>query len=164
SSTLPITIVIIQEISPKILPSFAKQFAEQTNWRVEPGEQGTMLEQGVCYICSNEAPLKIERNSNNKICLIEHDGEEQPLNALFSSASNVFGNNTIGVLLTGIGDDGTDGFSAINDHSGITIAQSTDTCVYPNLTQCAIENGNVDYVVDGCSLAEKIKSVVMAEQ
>ena len=162
--TLPVTMVVIQEIAPKILPSFAKQFAEQTSWRVEAGEPGKMLEQGVCYICSNEQPLKVERNSENKICLIENDGQEQPLNALFSSASNIFGSNTIGVLLTGIGDDGTDGFSTIHDNAGITIAQSTDTCVYPNLTQCAIENGNVDYIVDGTSLAGKIQSVVHAEQ
>ena len=163
-SALPVTMVVIQEIAPKILPSFAKQFAEQTSWRVEAGEPGKMLEQGVCYICSNEQPLIVERDANNKICLTEHAGQEQPLNALFSSASSIFGNNTIGVLLTGIGDDGTEGFSKIRDNSGITIAQSTDTCVYPNLTQCAIENGNVDYVVDGSSLAGRIKSVVHAEQ
>ena len=162
-SVLPVTIVVIQEIAPKILPEFAKQFAEQTPWRVEAGEVGKELEQGVCYICSNEAPMLVERDDKNIITLVEHAGEDQPLNALFSSASKIFGANTIGILLTGIGDDGTEGFSKIRDHDGITIAQSTDTCVYPNLTQCAIENGNVDYVVDADELAAKIKSVVDAE-
>ncbi len=162
-SVLPVTIVVIQEIAPKILPDFARQFAEQTPWRVEAGEAGKELEQGVCYVCSNEMPMMVERNSKNEICLVEKSGQEQPLNALFSSASSIFGANTIGVLLTGIGDDGTDGFSKIRDNAGVTIAQSTDTCVYPNLTQCAIEKGNVDYIVDADSLAEKIKSVVHAE-
>ena len=162
-SVLPVTIVVIQEIAPKILPAFARQFAEQTPWRVEAGEAGKELEQGVCYVCSNEMPMMVERNSKNVICLVEQPGDDQPLNTLFSSASNIFGANTIGVLLTGIGDDGTDGFSKIRDNAGVTIAQSTDTCVYPNLTQCAIENGNVDYIVDADSLAEKIKSVVEAE-
>jgi len=163
-SVLPVTIVVIQEIAPKILPDFARQFAEQTPWRVEAGEVDKELEQGVCYICSNEMPMIVERNSKNKICLVEKSGQEQPLNALFSSASSIFGANTIGVLLTGIGDDGTDGFSKIRDNAGVTIAQSTDTCVYPNLTQCAIENGNVDYVVDADELATKIKSVVHTEE
>ncbi|MCK4705010.1 MAG: chemotaxis protein CheB, partial [Gammaproteobacteria bacterium] len=164
SSTLPITMVVIQEIAPKILPSFAKQFAEQTSWRVEAGESGKELEQGVCYICSNETPLKIERDDKNKITLLTQAGDEQPLNALFTSASGIFGANTIGVLLTGIGDDGTEGFSTIRSNAGVTIAQSTDTCVYPNLTQCAIEDGNVDFIVDADELAKKIKSVVLADQ
>ena len=164
SSALPATMVVIQEISPKIVPEFAKQFSDQTSWRVEAAEPGKVLEQGVCYICSNETPMVVERNAENEVCLVERNVAEQPLNALFSSASDVFGTNTIGVLLTGIGNDGTDGFSVIRDNSGITIAQSTDTCVYPNLTQCAIENGNVDYIVDGNLLAGKIEAVVHAEQ
>ncbi len=162
-SVLPATMVVIQEIAPKIVPAFAKQFAEQTPWRVEAAEPGTILEQGVCYICSNEKPLVVERNANNEVCLTDNGNREQPLNELFSSASKVFGTNTIGVLLTGIGDDGTVGFSKIRENSGITIAQSTNTCVYPNLTQCAIETGNVDYIVDGNAIASQIKSVVHAE-
>jgi len=163
SPSLPATMVVVQEIAPKILPEFAKRFADQTSWRIEAAEPGKLLEQGVCYICSNEMPLLVERNAKNDIFLVKHDGNEQPLNALFESASNVFGNNTIGVLLTGTGNDGSDGFSIIRNNSGVTIAQSTDTCVYPNLTQCAIEKGNVDHVVNGNLLAQKIESVVHAE-
>lgn len=164
SPSLPATMVVVQEIAPKIVPEFARKFSDQTSWRVEAAEPGKILEQGVCYICSNEMPLLVERNNNNVAFLVKHDGDKQPLNALFESASNVFGNNTIGVLLTGIGNDGTDGFSKIRDNSGVTIAQSTETCVYPNLTQCAIEEGNVDYIVNGNLLAQKIESVVHAEQ
>ncbi len=164
SPSLPATMVVVQEIAPKIVPEFAKKFADQTSWRVEAAEPGKVLEQGVCYICSNEMPLLVTRNDKNVVFLVEHDGSDQPLNALFKSASNVFGNNTIGVLLTGIGNDGTDGFTKIRDNSGVTIAQSTETCVYPNLTQCAIEGGNVDYIVNGNSLAKKIESVVHAGQ
>lgn len=162
-TSLPATMVVIQEIAPKILPSFAKQFAEQTSWRVEAAEPGKVLEQGVCYMCSNEEPLTVVRNSDNEVCLAEGNNKQQPINELFSSASSVFGANTIGVLLTGIGDDGTDGFSTIRENSGITIAQSTDTCVYPNLTQCAIETGKVDFVVDGNAIANQVESVVYAE-
>ena len=161
---LPATMVVIQEIDPKIVPAFAKQFAEQTAWRVEAAEPDKVLEQGVCYICSNETPLVVERNADNEVCLTENGDKKQPLNELFSSASNVFGTNTIGVLLTGIGDDGTAGFSKIRQNSGITIAQSTNTCVYPNLTQCAIETGEVDYVVDGNAIASQIETVVHAER
>jgi two-component system chemotaxis response regulator CheB len=84
----------------------------------------------------------------------------KPLNTLFSSAAAVFGQQTIGVLLTGIGDDGSDGFLDIKTCSGMTLAQKSDTCVYPNLAECAIERGLVDRVVDGAELTDVLEWLI----
>lgn len=65
----------------------------------------------------------------------------------------MFQQHTIGVLLTGVGDDGAEGFSRIREKSGITIAQSTETCVYPNLTHNVISNGLVDVVAEENKMA-----------
>ncbi|MBI5062632.1 MAG: chemotaxis response regulator protein-glutamate methylesterase, partial [Desulfatitalea sp.] len=66
--------------------------------------------------------------------------------------------NTIGVLLTGVGDDGADGFARIRDYNGNTIAQDTHCCVYPNLTQNAIEKGTVRKVVTESQLPGAIEA------
>ena len=87
-------------------------------------------------------------------------GVERPLDLLFSSAADIFKKNTVGVLLTGIGDDGAEGFTKIRERSGMTIAQSTDTCVYPNLTQNVIERGIVDIMADENDLVREIEAVV----
>lgn len=164
SPDYPMAVVAIQEIEPKILPAFVKEFNDYTSWKVEVGKEGAVLEQGVCYVCSYNEPLTVQLNSNQEACLMPGDGAEEPLNALFSSAAEVFEHNTVGVLLTGVGDDGEQGFANIKRKSGITIAQNTETCVYPNLTQCAIEHGVVDYVVRDTELCQKISDVVTTDQ
>jgi two-component system chemotaxis response regulator CheB len=88
------------------------------------------------------------------------NGEARPLDRLFSSAAEIFKQNTVGVLLTGIGDDGADGFTRIQEKSGVTIAQHNDSCVYPNLTQNAIERMTVDIVVDENKLCEQIEAIM----
>lgn len=160
SPALPAAAVIAQEISPKILPAFAEKFAEHSSWRVEAAEEGRLLEQGVCYISSIQQPLVIGQNFDGQPCLVHAEQVNQPLNELFTSAAQVYKQNAVGVLLTGIGDDGSEGFADIRANSGVTIAQSTNTCVYPNLTRCAIENGVADYVVDESALAKQIVELV----
>jgi two-component system chemotaxis response regulator CheB len=148
SPTLPAAVVVMQEIAPQILPAFVKKFNEQVPWKIEIATDGQLLEQGGCYISSNEHSLRIGRSMNGQPCLYVSDSVEKPLNLLFSSAAEIYKNNSIGVLLTGIGDDGAEGFSQIRKQNGITIAQDTQCCVYPNLTQHAIEMGTVTTIVD----------------
>lgn len=158
SPALPAAMVVVQEIAPQILPAFAKKFDEHVPWFVKVAQNGSILEQGVCYICSNTQSLSIERNENDQPCIRLDKAVEQPLNKLFTSAAQVFRQNTIGVLLTGVGDDGADGFARIRDYNGNTIAQDTHCCVYPNLTQNAIEKGTVRKVVTESQLPGAIEA------
>jgi two-component system chemotaxis response regulator CheB len=79
---------------------------------------------------------------------------------LFSSAAAVFRQHAIGLLLTGLGDDGAEGLARIRSESGATIAQDSDCCVYPNLTDNAIQLGTVDYVTDENRMADKIAEIM----
>ena len=163
-STLPPTLstaaVIVQEISPKILPAFVKEFNKYTAWRICEACDGAVLEAGICYVASNEYSLTVAMNDRQEPCLQVGESIEKPLNKLFSSAASLFGRRTIGVLLTGIGNDGSEGFLEIKEKSGITIAQKSDTCVYPNLTKCAIEKGLVDMIIDDANLPGEIEAII----
>ncbi len=160
SPNIPATAIVVQEISPKILSSFVKKFDEHVPWKIEMAQNGAVLEQGTCYICSNENSLSIQTDQRGSACMKVSGGVERPLDLLFSSAADIFKQNTVGVLLTGIGDDGAEGFNKIRERSGMTIAQSTDTCVYPNLTQNVIERGIVDIMADENDLVREIEAVV----
>lgn len=157
-SKLPACMVVVQEISPKIIDSFVRKFDEHVPWKVEVARDGTILEQGACYIASNTHTLTVETDAEGQACLRMEDAAiDYPLNHLFASAAAVFESHTIGVLLTGVGDDGAEGFREIRASAGVTIAQTTNTCVYPNLTEYAIEQGTVDRVVDERDLAKEIE-------
>jgi len=158
----PAAAVVVQEIEPKILPNFVKQFNEYTRWKVEAAQEDMVLEAGVCYVCSYKEPMVIGINDDNEPCLKKGNSNAKPLDDLFTSAANVFDQHAVGVLLTGIGNDGQLGFTAIKKKHGTTIAQNTETCVYPNLAQCAIEEGVVDFVVSDVNLCDKIAGVLGA--
>ncbi len=158
-SKLPATMVVVQEISPKIIESFVRKFDEQVPWKVDVAQDGAVLEQGTCYIASNTDTVTIHTDADGQACLrVEDETIDYPLNRLFSSAAEVFESHAIGVLLTGVGDDGAEGFREIRSNAGTTIAQTTNTCVYPNLTEYAIEQGTVDRVVDERDLAREIET------
>jgi len=160
SVAIPASVVVVQEISPKILPSFAERFNQYVPWEVEVAQHGTVLRQGTCYISSNEYSLALQANEKDKACFLLGDGIGQPLNLLFSSAAEVFHGKAVGVLLTGIGEDGAEGFAKIQEERGVTIVEDTQCCVYPNLVDNAIRRGVVDRTIAENGLPGAIESVV----
>ena len=158
--TLPAAVVVVVEMSPKILSAFVKRFDMLVPWEICEARDGMQLKQGVCYISSCQNSVLIQTRPDGTICLNETEHEDEPLNQLFASAADVFQQNTIGILLTGIGTDGADGFAHIQKLSGVTMAQDTQTCVYPNLTDNAIKQGTVNQVLDESKLPQAIISIM----
>ena len=160
SPNLPAAAVVVQEISPKILSAFVKKFDEFVPWKVEAAADNVVLEQGTCYVSSLENSITVRTNPNGEPCLKVGNGDARPLDRLFSSAAEVYRQNTVGVILTGIGDDGANGFTRIQEKTGVTMAQHNDSCVYPNLAQNAIERRTVDMVVDENNLCKEIEAII----
>ncbi|MDH5570213.1 MAG: response regulator [Gammaproteobacteria bacterium] len=160
SPELPAAIIIVQEIAPKILPAFVNRFNEFTPWRIEEAKEGSSIEQGVCYISSYSDPVVVGYDENHEPCLVKAKGDKKPLNEVFDSAAMIFEQHAIGVLLAGVGDDGTDGFFTIKEKAGTTIAQEIETCVYPNLSNSAIQHGVVDYVSSANDMSANIENII----
>ncbi len=161
SPLLPAAVVVVQEIAPQILPAFVERFNQHVPWRIEMAQNGQVIEKGACYICSNEYALSISTNDDEQPCLELSEPVDQPLNLLFNSAASCFQDNAIGVMLTGVGDDGAEGFAHIQKNKGTTIAQDMQCCVYPNLTQNAIDKGTVSTVVEEQQLPNAIEASIL---
>jgi two-component system chemotaxis response regulator CheB len=71
-----------------------------------------------------------------------------------------YGSNTVGVLMTGIGDDGADQMVAIRQAGGITIAESEDTAVVYGMPREAIERGGAEVIVPHYEVAREITQAV----
>lgn len=164
SPSFPAAAVAMIEIAPQVLPSFVKKFNERNYWKIELIEDGQAINPGVCYIGSHENATRIELDNFNAPCFRMEGKTEEPINTLFRSAADVFDSNTIGVLLAGLGNDGAAGFSHIQLCNGVTIAQNTNCCVFPNLTQNAINMGAVTHVVDEDYLHVAINSYMEPEE
>jgi two-component system chemotaxis response regulator CheB len=120
-----------------------------------------VLKQGTCYISSNEYSLALRLNEKGEACFSLGDTTLQPLNLLFSSAAETFHQKTVGVLLTGVGEDGAEGFARIRQEKGVTIVEDTQCCVYPNLVDNAIQHGVVDEILQEGGLPKAIESIMV---
>jgi len=69
------------------------------------------------------------------------NGHRPSVDVLFYSVAQEFGPTAVGVLMTGMGEDGAEGLGAIKAAGGATIAQSEETCVVPGMTRAAILKG-----------------------
>jgi two-component system chemotaxis response regulator CheB len=90
--------------------------------------------------------------------------EGEPLNSihrpsvdvLFQSVGEVYGERSMGVILTGMGSDGAKGLGTIKEKGGITLAQDEETSVIFGMPKVAIKSGVVDKVVPLTEMAEEI--------
>ena len=89
---------------------------------------------------------------NNIPCIKIFKGE--PVNfcmpsvdVLFFSAAEVYKNQILGILLTGLGEDGAAGLEAIKKQGGKTIAESEQTCVVYGMPKAAVKRGAANFIV-----------------
>lgn len=87
---------------------------------------------------------------------------EQPrsrVDAAMTSAAQIYGSKTIGVLLSGFGNDGAVGMRAIGNTGGITLAQDQHSCAIFDLPASAINTGAVQEVLPLWSIADRIVAI-----
>jgi two-component system, chemotaxis family, protein-glutamate methylesterase/glutaminase len=75
------------------------------------------------------------------------NGHRPSVDVLFHSVAQEFGLTAVGIIMTGMGDDGAEGLGAIKAAGGMTIAQSEDTCVVSGMPRTAILKGYARKVV-----------------
>lgn len=91
------------------------------------------------------------------------NGHRPAVDVLFRSAARSAGARTIGVVLSGVLDDGTAGLSAIVGRGGATIVQDPDDALYPGMPRSAIANVEVDYVAPIDEIAKLLTRLTTEE-
>lgn len=153
-------VIAIQEIHPRILVPFCSHFNEISPLEVVPLTGSHPLVPGKIYIGSTFSGLSLEDTDDgfNSLQIRVVENGKFPINRLFSSAARHFQRRACGVLLTGIGSDGAEGIAAIKAGGGLTIAQESACCPYPDLVENAIEHGTVDAVLSTKGITDRLKS------
>jgi two-component system CheB/CheR fusion protein len=82
-----------------------------------------------------------------------------PIDLFFSSLAEVHQSQSIGVILSGTGSDGTAGLEDIKNHGGFTFAQEPETAAYDAMPQHAIDAGIIDFIIPPEKIAGKLKEL-----
>lgn len=128
---------------------------------IATASDGLLIQSGTVYVASSENHLTVTEDGR-----FSHEdgfrvhGLRSAANPLFQSASRVFRERAIAVVLTGNGSDGSEGVREIAKMGGVVIAQDKTTAEYFGMPQAAIETGVVDYVLPLCSIASALVQIV----
>jgi two-component system, chemotaxis family, protein-glutamate methylesterase/glutaminase len=154
--------VVVQHMPEGFTEMFARRLDECSSLRIKQAQSGDLLEAGRVLICPGSKHVKVKRLPLGDVAVLSDEatvnGHRPSADVLFKSVAEEFGPNAIGVIMTGMGDDGADGLGAIKAAGGLTIAQSEQSCVVFGMPKAAIERGHAMRVVDLEALAHTLQA------
>lgn len=139
--------VVIQHLSPDYKSMMDELLARFTNMPIKIIDDGIRLENKVIYLIPPRHNLEI---TGNAIYLHKHQtvkGLNLPIDIFFRSLASEKGKDSIGVILSGTGSDGTMGTKAIKEVGGMVMVQDETTAKFHGMPSSAISTGLVDYIL-----------------
>jgi two-component system chemotaxis response regulator CheB len=144
-------IVITQHIPGAFSTAFARRMDSVSPMTVCEAQQGQQILAGHAYIAPGNQHLLVKRDGARYICQL-NDGapvnrHRPAVDVLFRSVAQNVGANAVGVILTGMGDDGARGMKEMHDAGAYTLAQDEQTSVVWGMPGEAVKHGGIDEVL-----------------
>ncbi|EKO3735239.1 MULTISPECIES: protein-glutamate methylesterase/protein-glutamine glutaminase [Vibrio] len=158
-------IVIVQHMPEKFTAMFAERLNSLSQMTVSEAKSGDRVLPGVALIAPGGKHTKLLR-SGAQYKVEVFDGplvnrHKPAVDVLFRSAAQQAGSNALGIIMTGMGDDGARGLKAMFDHGALTVAQDEASCVVFGMPKEAIALGAVQTI---CPLAAIPKQILRFTQ
>ncbi len=159
-STLPkinIPIIIIQHIPAGFTDSLAKRLNDISDIDVKVAEDGETIKPNVAYVAAGDYHLIVKQNGT--ISLNQepsYKGVRPSIDITLSSIAKVYGGRVLSVILTGIGNDGSEGVEEISQLGGKCIVQNKETSMIFGMPESIIEDNNADSIVALNKIPEEI--------
>jgi two-component system, chemotaxis family, protein-glutamate methylesterase/glutaminase len=144
----PGAMIIVQHMPGSFTAQFSQHMSESSSIRVKEAEAGEILAAGTVYVCPGSHHMRV--SPTGRVTLDDGPrilGYRPCADVTFESAAEYAGPMCIGVILTGMGNDGTRGAQAVRDAGGYVLAQDEATSVIFGMNAEAIRAGAVDQVL-----------------
>ncbi len=140
-------VLIVQHIPASFTGVLAAQLDRHSPLPVREAEAGDRLVAGSVFVAPGGRHCLVGRDGRIELSTGPEVGGHRPsVDVALQSAAQALGGRSIGVLLSGMGDDGVEGLRAVRAKGGRTFAQDAASCVVAGMPQRAIEAGVVDAV------------------
>jgi two-component system chemotaxis response regulator CheB len=153
-------IAIVQHMPPGFTKSFAARLDSLCAVRVKEACDGDRLMAGHVLVAPGDFHMVLTRSGASygvRVVAGEPVNRHRPsVDVLFESFADYAGGNAVGVILTGMGNDGALGLKHMHDQQAATIAQDEHSCVVYGMPKEAVDIGAVDHVLPLSRIAAKI--------
>jgi two-component system chemotaxis response regulator CheB len=138
-------ILIVQHMPEKFTTAFARRLDGTCAVRVKEAEDGDLVQPGLVLLAPGNLHMLLVRNGSRYTVKIQegpHVSRHRPsVDVLFRSTAQSAGKNAMGMLLTGMGDDGARGLLEMRQMGSLTLAQDEASCVVFGMPKEAIQRG-----------------------
>ncbi len=157
----PVPIVIAQHMPPVFTGPFAERLNQLCAIEVKEAENGEPIRKGIAYIAPGRGHMSVHRKKLTETLISVSDDRAEyiyrpSIDVLMLSVVENFSGHVLGVILTGLGNDGAKGMKEIKNKGGRTIAESEKSCVVYGMPRVVAEAGLADKVVPLDEIAGEI--------
>ena len=160
--------LVVQHMPEGFTEMFAKRLDECCPLEVHEARSGDLLIAGRVLICPGNRHMMVRRMPRGDMVVLSDgppvNGHRPSADVLFHSVGQEFGLLSVGILMTGMGEDGAEGLGAIKAAGGMTIAQSEESCVVSGMPRAAILKGYANKVIPLESLGTFLANHYGADQ
>jgi len=143
-----VSYIIVQHLSSDFKSRMVELLGRHSKLDVKEAKNGMKVECNLVYLIPNDKYMTIRKS---KLYLSDKENTKGPhltINRFFSSLAEDFGKKAIGIVLSGLGSDGTEGVKAIKAAGGMVIARNPETSAFGSMPSHAIATGLVDFVLE----------------
>ncbi len=158
---LPAAVLVVQHMPKPFTRSLADRLDNISAVSIQEAEPAMVLKAGRVFVAPGGVHLEV--NAGGQIQLNRTDsvnGVCPAVDVTMESVARSFGHRTLGVILTGMGRDGTNGARLIRQAGGRVMAEHASTCVVWGMPRSVVEAGDADLVVPLPEVAEAITRIV----
>lgn len=139
--------VIVQHLPAAFTAPFAAQLGRNAKVKVKVAASGDHLQPGVALVAPGSMHLVIRPDGRVSLQTpAEKDFYRPSIDLAMSSAADAYGAAAVGVVMTGIGNDGSEGLKRIRDAGGECFVQDISSCIVPSMPERALQRAGADLV------------------
>lgn len=157
-------IVIVQHMPKEFTTSFAKTLDNVAQVKVKEAAAGDKIKPGQALLAPGDDHVKINKKGSSYYVSLDKGAKvnhQRPaVDVTFSSLAQTVERNTVGVLLTGMGEDGAQGLKEIKNAGGYTIAESEETATIFGMPKKAINIGAANKILPLSKIPNQIISII----
>jgi two-component system chemotaxis response regulator CheB len=156
--------LVVLHVDPEYVDAFVDYLDDYSQIPVKRAVDGSLIEGGCCYLAAGSDYITAIRDGNRLMLRVHPSpfpGRRGAINMLMFSLSETLGNRTIGVILSGRGNDGAEGAAEIKRVGGNIIIQSPATCMFREMPQAVIHLSGSAQIMPAVNIAETIGNICL---